>query len=76
MILNQTESIFYILVSKIPKILFFEIWELIRKIKTDVDRLLLILTMKKNIPIGFAKIKLIFFTISQILEKNFYVLDL
>ena len=34
------------------------IWEMAKKIKTDVDRLLLILPMKKNFPICFAKIEL------------------
>ena len=58
------------------------------KIKTDVDRLLLVLTMNKIFPICIAKIKLffnfetksslytsvfIFTAISQILKRKFYV---
>ena len=31
---------------------------MVEKIKADVDRLLLVLTMKKNVPIYFAKIQL------------------
>ena len=59
------------------------------KIKTDIDRLLLVLLMKTNFPIYFAKIELlfnfetksslstfvfIFSAISEILETTFYVL--
>ena len=69
-------------VSKIHKI-----WELAENIKTDVDRLLLFLTIKQNFPIYFAKIELffnfetksslptsvfIFSTISQIFKRKFY----
>ena len=59
------------------------------KIKTDVDRLLLVLIMKTNSPIYFANIELsfnfetkrsvstsafIFSTVSQIFKREFYVL--
>ena len=55
------------------------------KIKTDVDRLVFVLRVKQNVPVYFAKIKLflkfrnqkqsvfIFYTISQILKRKFYV---
>ena len=33
----------------------FTIWEMVEKIKTDADRLLLVLIMKKYVPIYFAK---------------------
>ena len=46
-------------VSKIHKIL-----KTAEKIKTDVDRLILVLTIKKKIPINFAKIGL--FSISKL----------
>ena len=73
------------IVSKI-----LEIWEIVEKIKTDVDKLLLVLTMKIFFSIYFAKIELflnfetkrslstsvfIFSTISQILKRNCYVLQ-
>ena len=64
-------------------------WEMVEKIKTDVDRLLLVSTMKKQCPIYFAETELFFnfetknslstsvfiFTISQISKIKFYVLQ-
>ena len=60
---------------------------MVKNMKTDVDRLLLFLTIKKNLPIYFAKIQLffnfksslymsvfIFSSISQIFKRKFYVL--
>ena len=54
------------------------------KIKTDVDRLLFVLTMKKNFPIHFSEIEFlklklksmsahIFSSISQISKTKFYI---
>ena len=66
----------------------FKIWEMVEKIKTDVDKLLLVLTMNTIFPIYIAKIELflnfvtksslftsvfIFNTIYQILKWKFYV---
>ena len=39
---------------------FFEIWEILKKIETDVDRLLLILNMNKNF--RWILLKLYFFS--------------
>ena len=61
---------------------------MIEKIKTDVNRLLLVLTMEKNCPICFSKNEpflnfetkyifasvFIFFEISEILRTKFYAL--
>ena len=62
---------------------------MVEKIKTDVDGLLFVLTVKKNFPIYFAKFELffnldtksslftsifIFSTISQIFKRKMYVL--
>ena len=73
---------FYTFVYKLHKIL-----EIVEKTKTD-DRLLLVMTMKQNFPIYFAKIELfsnfetksslftsiyILSTTSEILKGNFYV---
>ena len=49
---------FYMFVCKI-----YKIWEVVMKIKTDVNRLLLVLTMKKNF--RYILIKLNFFSISK-----------
>ena len=38
-----------------------KIWEMVEKIKTDVDRLLLVLTVKTNFSIYFAKTELFHF---------------
>ena len=54
---------FYMFVSKIHRFLL-KIWEMSEKIKTDVDGLLLNLTMKTDFPIYLVKIEL--FIIFQI----------
>ena len=74
-------------VSKMYKIFFQNLGNL-EKIKTDVDKPLLVLITKNNVPVHFAKIALyfifgtksslstsvfIFSTISQILKTKFYV---
>ena len=49
-------------------------WEMLEKIETDVDRLLLVLTMNKNVPIYFAKIELSFnFEIKSSLFTSVFV---
>ena len=73
--------------SKVHKILFFKFWEMVDKIKTDVDRLILVPKMKKKFnftkyiskPFFVIKTKsslsafvFIFSAISQILETKFY----
>ena len=42
---------------------------MLEKIKTDVDRLLLVLTMKKNFLIHFAKIELFLISKAKVLSK-------
>ena len=37
-----------------------KVWEILEKMKTDVDRLVLVFIMKTNVPIYFAKIELFF----------------
>ena len=56
-------------VSKIFKIVF-KIWEILEKIKTEVDGLLLVLLMKKS---SLSTSVFIFSAIFQILKIKFYV---
>ena len=69
----------------------FEIWEMVEKIKTDLNRLLLVNDNEKKIPIDFSKIELflisqtksylstfisIFSTISKILKIKLFIIQI